>query len=245
MYDTGPTEEHYAFVFASANSPELLELNKRYGLTERIAGSENDLGRVRRLCAWVHGLWNYDGWNEPSAPNALTILEEAATGKSFRCTEYSLVITACANSIGLPSRVVGLLTKDCETREVGASHVVSEVFLPDLRRWVMADGQWNVVPIIGDTPLNALELHDALRTGMVFSNVSGVSDTTLEEYREWIDEYLYQFIIWLDMRQTDLFEGEKLALLPLGAKEPTVFQQRFPVTNTTYTHSARAFYPEP
>ncbi|CAA9580427.1 MAG: hypothetical protein AVDCRST_MAG86-2717 [uncultured Truepera sp.] len=105
-YDAGPTSERYPFVFAPTDAPELHELRERYGLEALVKDSENDLEKVRRLCAWVHLRWQHDGLNEPSSPDPLTILEEAAQGKSFRCVEYGIVVAACTAGLGLPSRVL-------------------------------------------------------------------------------------------------------------------------------------------
>ena len=240
-YDFGPTQKHHPFVFAKADDPELCTLREQYGLESLVAGSESDLEKLGRICAWVHSRWQHDGLNEPSSPDALIILEEAGQGKSFRCVEYGTVISACAAALGLPSRVLQIKTEDSETRESGAAHVVSEVFLPDLKRWVLADGQFNVVPLQNGQPLDGLGLRQALDSGAPIT--ANISEEAVNEYLAWVDDYLFCFVTALDTHSFGLFSGAKLALLPVGAPEPTVFQRRFPVTETTYTNSARAFYP--
>lgn len=244
-YDTGPTRERYPFVFAAPDDPELRELRERYGLEPLIEGSDSDLEKVRRLCAWVHARWDHDGWNEPSAPDPLTILEEAAQDKSFRCVEYGIVIAACASALGLPSRVLELKTEDAQTREFGAGHVVSEVFLPDLKRWAFVDGQWNVIPMHSTLPLSGAEFRSALNAGDSIASFSTVPEATVCEYLEWINEYLFYFSAQLDNRSFGVFGGAKLILHPLSTKKLTVFQRRFPVLNATHTHFTQAFYPQP
>ena len=242
-YDFGPTDERYSFVFATPDDLELCTLREQYGLESLVAGSSSDLEKLGRICSWAHSRWQHDGLNEPSKPDALTILKEANQGKSFRCVEYGIVISACAAALGLPSRVLWLKTEDSETREFGASHVVSEVFLPDLNHWVLADGQFNVVPLQNGQPLTGLKLRQAIDSGASITSVN-VSEEAVDEYLAWLDEYLFCFVTALDTHSFGLFAGDKLALLPIGAPEPTVFQRRFPVTATAYTHSVRAFYPE-
>lgn len=243
-YDFGLTQERYPFIFATPDAPESQELRKRYGLEALVAGSD-DLEKVRRLCAWAHSLWQHDGLNEPSSPDALTILEEAAQGKSFRCVEYGVVMAACASALGLPSRVLALKTQDAATREFGAGHVVSEVFLPDLGRWVFVDGQCNVIPIRDGQPLNGAELRLALDDTARVTSFSEVSRKELDAYLPWIDEYLFYFSTSLDNRTFGEFTGPSLMLVPLGAETLSVFQRRFQVLNTTYTRSVNAFYPSP
>lgn len=179
-YDPSPIQERYPFVFATPDEPELHELRERYGLEPLVAGSDSDLEKVRRICAWGQALWQHDGWNEPSSPDPLTILEEAAAGSSFRCVEYDVVIAACA--LGLPGRVLEPRTEDVETREFGAGHVVSEVFLPDIQKWVLVDGQWNVIPVYNGKPLNGAEFRCALDAGASITSFSTVPSGTACEY---------------------------------------------------------------
>lgn len=66
-----------------------------------------------------------------------------------------------------------------------------------------------------------------------------------DEYLPWVDEYMFYLSTSLDNRAFGEFAGPSLMLVPLGAETLSVFQCRFPVLDTTYTHSARAFYPKP
>ena len=244
-YDPDPTQERYPFVFATPDEPELRELRERYGLESLVEGGDSDLEKVRRICAWVHARWSHDGLNKPSSSDPLTILEEAGQGKSFRCVEYSVVIAACASALGLPGRILELKTGDAEMREAGAGHVASEVFLPDVKRWVFVDGQWNVIPMRGAQPLSAAEFRCALDTRASVTSFSTVPEVTVRDYLGWIDAYIFYLSAPLDNRRFGVFDKAKLILRPLGAKKLTVFQRRLPVSNASYTYSVGAFYPLP
>jgi hypothetical protein len=179
-------------------------------------------------------------------------LEEAAQGKNFRCTEYAIVATAALNAFGLKSRTVGLFTKDVETTTQGASHVVSEVYLNDLKKWVMLDGQHDVMPTIKGIPLNAVEFQDMLVNYYNAVELRSLSGTDKTYYANWIFPYLYYFETDLDNRQgIDLrkqaVKGGKwtLRLGPIGAKNPTIFQNQWPMTNAVYTNSIKDFYQPP
>lgn len=106
----------------------------------------------------MNGLWEYNGENEPIQFDPLYILEQVSKGKQFRCVEYAVVLNGCLNALGLRSRILSLKMHDCETREYGAGHVVVEVFITELDKWIMADPQFNVVPYKNNEPLNAVEL---------------------------------------------------------------------------------------
>ncbi|MDR1054268.1 MAG: hypothetical protein LBL90_00170 [Prevotellaceae bacterium] len=76
--------------------------------------------------------------------------------------EYGIVTTACLNSIGIKSRIFALKTKDSEIRPYGAGHVLLEVFLNDLDKWIMVDPQWDIIVYIDGMTLNTVELQDAV-----------------------------------------------------------------------------------
>ena len=49
--------------------------------------------------------------------------------------------------------MVGLRRADVETAEVGAGHVVGEIYLADIKKWVMADAQFGFIPMANAKPL--------------------------------------------------------------------------------------------
>ena len=216
----------------------LAELREEFGLDAVAAGTETDLERLAAVTNWVNGLWRHDGGNQPSANDPLTILREAAAGGRFRCVEYSIVIAGCLEALGMDARVVGLKTADVETRSSGAGHVVAEAYLRDLGKWAMADGQWNVIPVLAGRPLNAVELQQTLADGQQGQlEMGGAAGWQAVVYRRWIVPYLHYFDTGVD--------GEYLMLGPVGAPQPRTFQGRMPLNVTIYTHSVREFYPAP
>lgn len=127
-FDEVQTHSAYRFTYEqNINNVFLNMLRGRHQLDEVVKGATSDTEKALRMLHWVHQQWKHNGSNEPSKPDALTILEEAKEGKQFRCVEYGVVATSCLNSIGLPARVMGLKTKDVETTASGAGHVLLEV----------------------------------------------------------------------------------------------------------------------
>ncbi|MFO0984692.1 MAG: transglutaminase-like domain-containing protein [Planctomycetota bacterium] len=224
----------------------LRRLRETYHLDEVIARADNDYERVLAVCRWVRSRWEHNGSNEPRRSDPIAILEEAAQGKSFRCVEYAIVLSGALNAIGIRARVLALKTADVETRESGAGHVVAEAFLPDQKKWLMVDGQWDVIPLRAGEPLNAHELGQALARQDGDIDVDGISGTTREQYLPWIAPYLY----YLDINLKNPMAGGNsrdggLMLLPEGARKPTTFQRRWPLDYLTYTTSVETFYQAP
>jgi transglutaminase-like putative cysteine protease len=233
------------------NNEFLITLREQYNLDAIVAGAANDTEKALRMVNWVHKQWDHNGSNQPSKPDALTILAEVKEGKQFRCVEYGTVTTACLNAIGLPARRLGLKIKDVETTGSGAGHVLLEVYLPDLKKWVMLDGQFDVMPVLNNVPLNALEFQQAIARNYNKLEIRSLSGTSKAQYVNWIYPYLYYFDVKFDNREGVAFErqmvdGKKsLMLIPVGAKQPKVFQISNPLDYCKYTNSIVDFYQAP
>jgi hypothetical protein len=60
-----------------------------------------------------------------------------------------------------------------------------------------------------------------------------------------VTPYLYYFDAAIDQRVGVPTAAGALMLVPLGAKNPTVFQRTMSLGRMTYTHNADAFYSRP
>ncbi|NDK56983.1 transglutaminase-like domain-containing protein [Pontibacter fetidus] len=242
----------YTFLYEqNQNNAFMNTLRTQYNLDEIVKGAANDTEKALRMVNWVHKQWDHNGMNQPSNPDALTILAEVKEGKQFRCVEYGIVTTACLNAIGLPARKLGLKTKDVETTQYGAGHVLLEVYLPDLKKWVMLDGQFDVMPVLNNVPLNAVEFQQAIAKNYNKLEIRSISGTSKAQYVNWIYPYLYYFDVKFDNREGVAFKREtvdsksSLMLVPVGAKQPKVFQIVGPLDYCKYTNAIVDFYQAP
>lgn len=252
-YDATPKPPTYRFWYENGASNEYLKRLKGLYLLEKIVeGVQSDSAKALRILKWTHDQWKHNGDNEPRKKDALSILEEARNeGKQFRCVEYGIVGAAALNAIGLPARVLALKTKEVETTPYGAGHVLLEVYLKDLGRWVLMDGQWDAMPVLNGMPLNAAEFQQAIATNYEALEIRSLSGTSKAAYTRWVYPYLYYLDVKFDNREgvelkKELQGGKpSLMLVPQGAKEPTVFQQKRPINNVVYTRSLADFYAPP
>lgn len=243
------------FYWSKPTEPYLTLLREENHLLGVVSDCKKDIEKIQRLCFWVHSLWKHDGFNEPEAPDPISILRAVREGKRFRCVEYSTVLHGCLNAVGIPSRIVGLMTADVETRESGAGHIVVEAYLGDCSKWVIVDPQWDMIPIWKQKPLHALEFRKAIETNrqeIYLLNHSGVNKA---KYLDWIFPYLYYLRINTDNRvgnsddilQADMQrqKSQSLIFVPDGAKQPTVFQRRYTFENVSYINDESEFYLDP
>ena len=230
-----------AFKGSAPDDPYLTRLREEYALGEVVKGKRSEYEKVRAVSRWVRTRWEHNGSNMPEKPDPLSILEEAKQGKRFRCVEYSAVLAAALNAVGVRARVLSLLTEDVETRESGAAHVVAEAYLSDRKKWVMVDGQYDVIPTRKGKPLGAVEFQRALAKREKGLGVDTFSGMKADGYFEWIAPYLFYFITRFDGRYGVAAARKELMLVPVGAKEPKIVQRKWPIGDVVYTNSLRAF----
>jgi transglutaminase-like putative cysteine protease len=242
---TQDAADRYVTRWSSPSESYLTTLRTQYGLDAVVSGARSDFERVRLVSRWVRGRWEHNGDNVADPGDPLSILQGAARGQRFRCVEYAVVLSGALNALGIPARVLGLKTQDVETRATGAGHVVAEAYLRDQGKWVLVDGQWDAIPMLGGVPLNAVELQRALARRERGLGVTSISRTDAAAYFAWTAPYLYYFDAALDQRVGVRTQAGALMLVPVGAKNPTVFQQKYPMGVMTYTHNVDAFYAPP
>jgi hypothetical protein len=226
----------------------LKQLRSAYQLDTLVKDAGSEFEKVARIQSWVQSRWKHDGNNSAQSNDAAAILEEAAKGKRFRCVEYSIVTGQCLASLGFIMRPVGLMTKDVSDVKSGAGHAVNEVYLKDLKKWIMIDPQYDVITTLNNVPLNAVELQSCIAENKEFDIVNPNKTTTLQDYKKWIGPYLYYFYVSINNQRIGVWDrviGNKkqLTLLPLGATEPAYFQKIFRLNTTYFTHSVKDFYP--
>lgn len=245
------TDLHFAYE-SGLNNSYLEKLKANYPIDSIASTAKNDFEKVKTIASWVHGLWEHDGYNTPKQNDALYILNEVKAGQRFRCVEYGIVTTACLNAIGLPSRTLSLKTKNAESTPSGAGHVVMEVFLKDMNKWIMVDPQWDAIPWSKGKPLNAVEFQKAITDKCDIEILTNNKELNKYQYEAWIYSYLYYFSYKFDNRENipkdkriTINDKSELMLVPKGAKKPTIFQRKFPIDYCLYTNSILDFYRSP
>ncbi|MBX3379975.1 MAG: transglutaminase domain-containing protein [Phycisphaeraceae bacterium] len=234
--------------YGVADEKYATELRKLCGLDKLCEGATSDLEKVRRVCAYVHGLWEHDGGGRPTQPDAISIVQEAGRGGRFSCVEYGTLVAACLNAIGIPARELSLMLPDVETSLIGGGHLAAEAWLADQKAWVFVDAQENVVPSIRQKALSAVEFQRALATRSQDLSLRGEAGEMGEpsRYPVALAESLYYFRARLDNKvgKNRAYTGA-LLLLPKGAEQPKVFQRWLPLQGDVATRSLEEFYAAP
>ena len=251
-----PSGKNYQFYYSDTTGNEYLRaLRQNYSLDSLVLQQSIELEKIKAILHWSSSQWEHNGSNTPTKSDALTILQEAYSGKQFRCVEYGIVAAACLNAVGIPSRVLGLKSRDVAKVKIGAAHVVAEVYSKELSKWIFIDPQMNLMPILNGVPLNAVEFQRAIlnnNENIQLVNTNGnVDEDFTKSYLKWIGKYLYFFDSGFDQRinyTVDLmgFDGKKrIMLVPVGVENPTIFQRKYKINDCQYTNSLSDFYQVP
>ena len=248
--------QDYQFYYPdTTQNTYLRKLRVDYGLSKLSSNHKDEFEKIKAILNWTHQQWSHSGSNTPSKFDAITILEEAKNGNKFRCVEYGIVSAAALNSLGIPSRVLALKTADVEKIRFGAGHVVAEAYSQKFGKWIFIDGQYNTIPVLENIPLNGVEFITAIKEkkeGLKITNIQGeLSEEEKENYISWISKYLYYFDTKFDNRNLPLedrvkvAEKSKLMLVPLDAKNPSIFQKKGKIDYCVYSNNVNDFYQAP
>lgn len=255
-YTNDQANPDYRFDFPNPEtSAYLAKLRLDYRLDSVVGNAGSELAKIKAILDWTHRQWQHNGSNRPSRADALTILKEAREGKQFRCVEYGIVASEALNAVGQKARVIGLKTRDVEKVKYGAGHVTAEVYSVEAGKWIYIDPQFNVMPVLNGIPLNAVEFQQAIvsqQANLKLENADGeVPAAETKQYLKWVAKYLFYFDVQFDQRVKDeqpaTSRGSmiKITLVPVGEKEPRLFERTGKIKNSYYSHSLNDFYRKP
>jgi len=247
-WDTQAPEKEFRFFADSPTDPYMVRLRTEFGLDKMTAGAKDDLERVKIITSWVHSQWEHKGDCTPPKNDPLAILNAAKSGARFSCREYALVTMDCLNSIGIKSRIVEIMPKDIEIRTRGSYHIVTEAFLPDRHKWVMADAQWNAVPTYKGKPLNIVETRRAIAEGRYKGlSFGAIPDSIKAIYPLQLADYIYFLRVGFINRvsitklPTSVMGRRGVLLAPLDSEIPKSFLDATK-GRVEITHNPSAFY---
>ncbi len=140
---------HSRFYFSFDNKEVLKPLRKREKLDQLVAGAKTDMEVFLRLMNWVRAQWP-PGRPDPYPPiNALVILDKIRKRETGGfCAQYCFVLVQSLQSLGYKARYVTI-----------KGHEVTEVWSPELLKWVMLDPLYELYISKGVMPLSVFEIH--------------------------------------------------------------------------------------
>ncbi|WP_413587081.1 hypothetical protein [Bdellovibrio sp. HCB274] len=211
-------------------------------------GSETDF--VVSALSWVSNQWQHDGFHAPPASfQALDILKAVhKKNERFRCVEYGVVLAEVLQAFGFITRSLALRSNDVAYGGYGQGHVVMEVWLNDLQKWIFLDPQFGTYLTTEKSkiPLNYYEIFKEKKAGRYSTLAVKVapdctnalsSKSEKESYKAFLKEYFGHITVYSEA----LNMGPSLLLEQKGM--PLAFQG-LRLDNALYMTRPELFYPE-
>lgn len=179
------TVKHSRFTYPSPNDRRLVQLRKKYNL-DSIAGSGDEISKIKNLLYWAHDIVRHDGSSSPFYPRtAENIIETCKKeNRGVNCRMMAIMLHECYLAMGFKARYVTCLPKvminDC--------HVIDVVYSNTLDKWIWVDPTFCAyVTDENGTMLSIQEVRERLRDGRELNlnpdaNWNHKSRQTKEEY---------------------------------------------------------------
>lgn len=193
--------------------PEYETLREKYGLV-KLAGKGSAFQRAKRLLHHLAPRLTHSSYYDNHVPcDALSLLEYSyeRPDQGINCLNKSKILTECCLAVGIYARRVGIMP--CSPYD-NDNHVVTEIYDPDLAKWVMLDPStdgWFVDENGG--PLSLLELRERFARRQFATFVSS-TDRRDNLPRLWdknmeLNTYFCKNLFWLSVDRYNGFGDRK------------------------------------
>jgi hypothetical protein len=147
----------FRFVAFDYDDPRLVALREKYSLEKLVAEAPDEWSAQLLLKEWIYQ--RIPGGNPRSSPaTAQEILELAAKGERFYCTQYAITYAECAQALGWQARKIGVDRKHGPEGMQSTHHGAAEVWSNQFRKWVVMDSQSNLHFEKKGVPLSAWDI---------------------------------------------------------------------------------------
>lgn len=128
------------FTYMNPNDSNLVRIREYFNL-DSIAGSGNEISKIKNLLAWVHDIVRHDGNSyNPTKKNAIAIVELCRKeNRGVNCRMMAQVLNECYLAMGFKSRYVTCMPKTY----INDCHVINAVYSNTLDKWVWVDPTFN------------------------------------------------------------------------------------------------------
>lgn len=138
-YVAGDIPEGITFRYADASDPMLTQTREKFRL-DSIAGTGDDVSRIKNILYWVHDQIPHNGSNG-MAPGPATLentIEQARLNRcGYNCRALAICLTEALLAVGIPARYL-----DCIPRAYmydSDAHIICVAWSESLGKWIWVD----------------------------------------------------------------------------------------------------------
>lgn len=208
-YDSSaPTDSLPRFRYADPNDRDLVRVREYFNL-DSIAGSGDELSKIRNLMHWVHNAVRHDGSSRnPTSRNAIDLIEVCRKeNRGINCRMMAQVLNECYLAMGFKSRFVTCMPR----KMVNDCHVINVVYSATLDKWVWVDPTFDAYVVDENgVMLSIQEVRERMRDGRPYflnedANWNNESPQTQKHY---LDTYMAKNLYYLVCSDRSEFDTE-------------------------------------
>lgn len=237
------------FTYQSQLDQDLVATRTYYNV-DSIAGSGNDISRIKNILYWIHDMVRHDGSSQrPECKFTIRDIEHVCKvqNRGVNCRLMAIMLTEALLSVGIDARYLTCMSKNYD--EDNDCHVICIAWDGDNGKWVWADPTFCAyVTDENGTWLHPGEVRQRLIDGspLMLNNDANWNHRSAMTKHQYLDEYMAKnlYIIESRMHQQaapegpDAPEGCYIALIPQGFEYKTNY-------SSTTTNDSQSFWSAP
>lgn len=192
-YAPGSNADGGRFTYAAPTDSNMVRVRQYFRL-DSIAGSGDELSKMKRILAWLHNTIRHDGQNGiPDVPRNSIALYEAckAAGRGLNCRGLAIMLSELYMSMGWPSRFITCESKAYDTDT--DCHVIDMVWSSQLGKWIWMDPTFNAyVTDENGVLLHPGEVRQRIASGgkLVLNDDANWNNEQKQTKEHYLDEYM-------------------------------------------------------
>ncbi len=128
------------FTYLPPNDRNLVRIREYFNL-DSIAGSGNEISKIKNLLHWAHNVVRHDGTSmSPESKNAIDLVKICKKeNRGINCRMMAQLLNECYLAMGFKSRYVTCMPK----KYIDDCHVINVVYSNTLDKWIWMDPTFN------------------------------------------------------------------------------------------------------
>jgi tetratricopeptide (TPR) repeat protein len=125
------------FSYSYPNDTNLVKVRQYFNL-DSIAGSGDEISKIKNLMYWVHNTIRHDGSSDcPEIKNAISLSKVCKSeNRGINCRMMAIMLNECYMAMGWKSRYITCMPQDSTDNDC---HVINAVFSNTLNKWIWMD----------------------------------------------------------------------------------------------------------
>lgn len=213
------TARNERFEYAPPSDSLLTKTREEFNL-DSIAGTGDDISRIKNLLYWVHNNITHNGSNRfPEGPRSLSNIYHSAKRNNcgYNCRALAISLTEAYLAVGIPARYLTCESKAWDTD--GDCHVICVAWSKSLGKWIWVDPSFAAYV----TDENGLLLHPGevrfrLQHDMplILNEEANWNNETKQTKEYYIEQYMAKNLYILSTNMLQQAEPEGTSSHPQG-----------------------------